>query len=79
MKNNKLKMTEEAVESTFRMMHNPTLYTEHYRVLQDKGIPWCCGSCQFIRYKTGNQKCKILEVNVCMFGFCDEYTKSYLI
>ena len=51
----------------------------NYWLLWQKKIPDCCGSCMFIRYKTGEPTCKILPGAVCVFGFCDGFIKSNLI
>ena len=50
-----------------------------YYVIPEEKIPWCCGSCKFIRYKTGKPTCEILSMEICVFGFCDGYVRSDLI
>jgi len=54
--------------------------TNNYRLLGEEDIPFCCGSCRFIRYHDlESPTCKILPGNVCVFGFCDGYIKSKFI
>ena len=55
------------------------LVESNYKLIPEEKIFQCCGSCHFIRYKTGKPTCKLLGGDCCVFGFCDGWKKSELI